>query len=94
MGKPRLTPISFVKTTESYEVSLVTINRQISYDSGILRQDYGIIQGLPMNNMRFADCGTIYRNGPKRVGLFTAWTKLRGPCIHVAAIACISEYRD
>lgn len=35
--------ISFVKTTESDDVSLVWLNRQISYDSGILHQDYGII---------------------------------------------------
>ena len=35
-GKPYMTPVSFVKTTESFETSLVTINRQTSYDSGIL----------------------------------------------------------
>ena len=48
-----MTPVSFVKTTESYEVSLGTINRQTSFDSGILRQDYGLIRGLPMNHSRF-----------------------------------------
>ena len=37
LGKPRETPVSFVKTTESYEISLVTINRQTSDDSDILR---------------------------------------------------------
>ena len=40
--------------------SLVTINRQTSYDSGILRQDYGIIRGLPMNDTRVADWYTIW----------------------------------
>ena len=43
VGKTRMIPVFFVKTTESYEVSLVTINRQTSYESGILRQDYGHI---------------------------------------------------
>ena len=49
IGKPRMTPVSFVKTPESYEVSLVTINRPASYEPGILRQDYGLIRCLPMN---------------------------------------------
>ena len=31
IGKPRMTPVAFVKTTNSYEVSLVTVNRQTSY---------------------------------------------------------------
>ena len=35
-----MTPVSFVKTTESYEVSLGTISGQTSYDFGILRQEY------------------------------------------------------
>ena len=39
---------------------LVTINRQTSYDSGILCQDYGIIWGLPMDHMRFANRVTIW----------------------------------
>ena len=54
--------VSFVilillKTTESYEISLVTINRQTSYDSGILRQEYmyGTIRGMLMNHTGFAD---------------------------------------
>ena len=42
-----ITPASFAKTTWSYEVSLVTINRQTSYD-------YGIIRSLPMNLAGFA----------------------------------------
>ena len=46
IGKPRMTPVSFVKTTETYEVSLVTINRQTSHDYGILL-DYGITLGSP-----------------------------------------------
>ena len=70
-----MTPVSFVKTTNSKEVSLVTINWQTSYDSDILRQDSGIIQGLPMNHTRFADWVIglyIYQNGPKRADLITA----------------------
>ena len=39
IGKPRKTPVSIVKTTQS----LVTINRQNPYDSDILHQDFGII---------------------------------------------------
>ena len=39
-----------LKTIESNTVSLVTINRQNSY-----HQDYGSIQGLPINCTRFAD---------------------------------------
>ena len=39
---------------------MVTIIWQISYYSSILCQDYGIIQGLPMNHMRFADWVTIW----------------------------------
>ena len=39
--QPHMTPVSFIKTKESYEVSFVTIIRQTSFDSGILRQDYG-----------------------------------------------------
>ena len=54
-----MTPVFFVNTTESYEVSLVTNNRQTSYDSGILRRDYGIIHGLPMYRMRFVDWAII-----------------------------------
>ena len=49
-----LTKDTRVKTMQLYEVSLVTINLQISYDSGIIRHDYGItevcqwiIRGLP-----------------------------------------------
>ena len=78
IGKPRMTPVSFVKTPESYEVSLVTINRQTSYDSGILRQDYGIIRRLPTNNMSHhlgstvtgtdRNGGSNYRIGPDCAG--------------------------
>ena len=39
----------FIKNTESYDVSFVTINQQTLYDSGILRQDYGNIRGLPVD---------------------------------------------
>ena len=45
-----MTTVSYVKTIESNTVSLVTINRQNSY-----HQDYGSIQGLPINCTRFAD---------------------------------------
>ena len=40
--------------------SLVTINQQTIYNSGILRQDYRIIQDLAMHYMRFADWVTIW----------------------------------
>ena len=75
VGKPRMLPVSLVlgNATESYEISLVTINRQISYNSGILRQNYGIIRDLPTKsfgkyiyknaNYRI---GPIYPNEPKR----------------------------
>ena len=43
IGKHRMNPVSFVYTTESHEISLVTINRQTSYDSVI------------RNHTRFAD---------------------------------------
>ena len=33
-----MTPVSIVSTTESYAVSLVSSDRQTSYDSGILRK--------------------------------------------------------
>ena len=45
-----MTPVSLLKTTESYKVLLVTINLQTSYDSDIVCQDYGIIRDLPMDN--------------------------------------------
>ena len=61
------------KTKESYEVSEVIVNRPTSYDSGILRQDYGSIQGLPMKHTNFADWVTIWVvHLPKRAGLITA----------------------
>ena len=41
-----MTLVSIVKATESYQVSLITINRQTSYDSCNLSQNYGIIRGL------------------------------------------------
>ena len=75
IGKLRMSPVSFVETTESVEVSLVTINRQTSYDPGILRQDNGIIRSLPMEYMRFdldgiytETGGLIFRIGPDCVG--------------------------
>ena len=45
-----MTPVSFVKTTKSYDVSLVSINRQTSFDFSVLRQDYGIIRSLPVDH--------------------------------------------
>ena len=43
-GKPRVTPVPFTKTMESYKVSLVTSNQQTLYDSSILHQGYGIFK--------------------------------------------------
>ena len=63
-----MTPVSFVKTKDSYEVSLVTINRQTSYDSDILCQGYEIIRGFPMNHTRFADWITIAGTDRNRIG--------------------------
>ena len=39
-------------------VSLVIVNRQTSYDSGNLRQDYRGIRGLPINHTRFVFIGS------------------------------------
>ena len=50
-GKPRQTPLSSITTTESYMVAMVTISRETSYNSGILRQENGITRGLPRNHM-------------------------------------------
>ena len=55
-----MNPVFFVRTTESYEVSLVTISRQTSYNSGILCQDYEIVRGMPMDHTRFAYWVTIW----------------------------------
>ena len=43
--------------------SMVTINSQTSHDSGILRQDYGIILGLPMGHQLGSTGGPDYRIG-------------------------------
>ena len=64
-----MTPASFIKTMESYVVSLGTISRQTSYDCGILRQAYEIIRVLPIGS---PSEWYIYLNGPKRAGLITA----------------------
>ena len=45
VGKPRITPVSLVKTMESHEVTFVTTSRQTSYYSSVPRQDYGITRG-------------------------------------------------
>ena len=62
-----MTMVSLVKTTEPYEVSLVAINWQTSYDSGILNLDYGITRGLPVCRLGH-HLGSIFtgrdRNGP------------------------------
>ena len=47
--------------TESCDVRLVTINRQTSYDSGILRQGYGNIRGLPIGSTRNTASGQTVR---------------------------------
>ena len=62
-GKFHMTPVSYVQTTESYEVSVVAVSRQTSYDSGILRHDCAIIRGLPMTE-RTETGGPNYRIGP------------------------------
>lgn len=49
----------------------VTVTRRTSYDSGIVRQVYGILRDLPMNHTRFAIWKVHYRNGPKRAGIIT-----------------------
>ena len=46
IGKHRLTPVSFVKTTESYEVSLVTINRQTLYDTVKTTDTYEVFRWI------------------------------------------------
>ena len=55
-----MTPVYFVKTTESYDVEFVTISRQTSYDSDILHQDYGIIRGLSKDHTGFADWDSLW----------------------------------
>ena len=60
----------------NHEILLVTVNRETLYDSGILCQDYGVIQGLPMDHTRFADRITIWvvhlPKQTKGAGLITA----------------------
>ena len=51
-------PVQFVVQVFLW-FSLVTIDRQTSYASGILHQYHGIIRGLPMDHTRFADWVTI-----------------------------------
>ena len=54
---------------ESYQVSLVTVSQQTSYDSGILRQDDRIIPCLPMYHFRFADCvGVVHLSERTKTG--------------------------
>ena len=55
IGKPPMTGLLHQDYRIIRCVLLVTINQQTLYDSGILRQDYGIIPGLPMDHTRFAD---------------------------------------
>ena len=54
-----MSPVSFVKTTKSYEAELITIIRQIAYDFGILPYACQIIRGLPLKHTRFADWVTL-----------------------------------
>ena len=58
-----MTTVFFVRTTESYAVSLVSITRQTSYDYSILRQDYGIIRVLPMDYTKVAEWVTLRQAG-------------------------------
>ena len=69
-----MTQVSFVKTTESYNVSLVSISWQTLYGSGILHQDNRIIRDLPMDHTRFADWVSIWV-----VHLIQEQTKVGGP---------------
>ena len=81
-----MTPVPFVKTMESYEVSLVTINQQTSNDSGIHRQDYRIKGDLQMDHMRFANRVAIrgvHFPKPTETGGLNYWTRLCGLCIAV-----------
>ena len=93
IGKPHITPVSFSKTTESFEVSLIIISRQTSYDSDIIRQYYGklrnhtsLADGLYEVCRKGHDLGSTFtetdRNGRAKL---LHWTKLCEPCI--AAIA-------
>ena len=69
IGKPPITPVSFVKTSESYEVSLITISRQPSCDSDVLRRDYGIIRGLLAESLSGCTVSRTDCNGPNnRIG--------------------------
>ena len=65
IGKSRMTPVSFVKTTESNDVSFVTIRFVKTAESYEVCR--WLIRGLPSEYM-----SNIYRNVPKRVGLITA----------------------
>ena len=73
IGKPRMTPVSGVKTSDSYEVSSVTINGKprktpVHVTSFKTTESYKFVDesyGSPSGYY-------IYRNGPKRAGLITA----------------------
>ena len=73
IGKPHMTPVFFVKTTNHtrFHWSVVIINRKTSYESGIFRQDYGIIRGLPMNHTRLPIWVVQLPEWTKRAGLMT-----------------------
>ena len=84
-------PVSFIKTMDLYDVSLVTINRQTSHNSGIHRQDHIIIRLLAKNHTGFADWVTIW------IVHLSVWTLLPhrtrpcGPC--KAAISGLDELK-
>ena len=72
-GKPRMTPVSFVKTTESYEVSLAAISRQTSHDTSFLStESYEVCRRI------------IVERGIIRVVHLSEWTETGGPNYHCA----------
>ena len=58
--EPHMTTVSFVKTMESYNISLFLSKWQTPYDSGIIREGYGMIRGLLMDYPSFFDRVTIW----------------------------------
>ena len=79
------TNLVWIRYPKSDEDSLATINRQTSYDSGIFRQNYGIIRGLLMNHT-----GHLNRNGR---ALLQHWTGFCGPWIAAIAGPICSKHR-
>ena len=86
IGKPCMTPVSSVKTTKSYKVPLVTINRQTLLNSVILRQDYGTIRVSADESYEVCRLGhhvgsTFAGTDQNGRALLPNRTRLCGPCI-------------